>query len=162
MFNLIELVSILGYPMLHEKASTILKKNGFEPTYKEKLLRSEGSVNLGVRSTGVELSFGKRSDYEEDFAQAKALGEAIFAAIFIEPAYIKDYANFVLPDNMRIQNCKNRSEALNLFGKADRFRERDGIFKWETWILEAELSIRAEYNDDQTIRMWTIGPPMKL
>jgi hypothetical protein len=162
MANLIELINILGYPMLHDEAASILRKNGFEPTYKEKILRSEGSVFLGTRASGIELSFGKRSDYEDDFAQAKAPGEAIFAAIFIEPAYIKDYASFVLPDNMHIQNCKNRSEALHLFGQADRFRERDGVFKWETWILEPELSIRAEYNDDQTIRMWTIGPLMKL
>jgi hypothetical protein len=160
--NITSLITIIGYPMLHDTSMGILKNNGFNPSFSEKKLKSEGSVNLGSRELGVELSFAKRAKYEECYAQAKAEGEAIFTAVFLYPDYIKEFHDSTMPAEMPIHNCKNRTEAIVLFGNPDRVREREGTFKWETWILKPELAIRAEYREDQTIHMWTIGPPIKL
>lgn len=161
MINLKELVSVLGYPMMYEVTQSALKKNGFDPVYKEKM-KAEGSVNLGKRGAGIELSFDERSHYEENYGLPKGQGDAIFNAIFLEPLYAKNYELFVFPHEIDIRDCKTRLAAFDLFKQPEKSRERDNVFKWDRWILEKELSIRAEYREDQSIHMWTIGIPMKM
>jgi hypothetical protein len=86
----------------------------------------------------------------------------VFTAIFIEPAYTNGFSSFAFPKALDIRGCNVRDEALKRFGVPEVTRTDDGIVEWDRWIIREGLSIRAEYKDDQSIYMWTIGAPMKL
>jgi hypothetical protein len=157
-----ELISILGYPMLHETARELLQKNGFEPTYSKAELRRTGSVHLGPTEHGVTLDFSNRLDFQADFAEPQAEGDAIFTCIFVDINDASDFSSFAFPKALDIKGCNVRDEALKRFGVPEVTRTDDGIVEWDRWIIREGLSIRAEYRDDQSIYMWTIGVPMKL
>jgi hypothetical protein len=157
-----ELISILGYPMLHETARELLQKNGFEPTYSKAELRRTGSVHLGPTEHGVTLDFSDRLDFQAEFAEPQAEGDAIFTCIFVRINDASDAGRFTQQIGLGVDGIVSRSAAIAQLGVPERSRERGGVNKWDRWIIREGLSIRAEYKDDQSIYMWTIGAPMKL
>jgi hypothetical protein len=160
--NILELVGILRLPMLHDTAKTVLTDNGFTPEYKEKQLKEHGITHLTVAEDGIELAFSERRSFEADFAPAMADGDAIFTCIFIYPNGTREYGEFKYQIGYGIDDCRNRSDALKKLGSPQLTEEDDGLIEWDRWIIGEHLSIRADYDDNQGVRTWTIGVPMKL
>lgn len=154
------LISILGYPMMSEKAQSVLKASGFQPAYTPKKLKEYGSVHLVLEEHGIDLDFCDKKTAKEKYVGIQEDGDAIFIGIFLYPNGASDYKKISFPIGFGADDCLSREDALRTFGTPSQTWEDEGIVEWDRWTID-NFTIAADYSETQKISIWTISLKIK-